>query len=65
MTLDKFVDTSIRGYQNIICNITKLNKYFIGILNSWIEIPINYTKCQCPTNINDFTVIITPALQAV
>ena len=40
MFLDMFVDTwiEIYGFQ-IKCNITKVYKYFVGILNSWIALP--------------------------
>jgi len=27
-----------------LLNITKVNKYFVGILNSWNVIPTKYTK---------------------
>ena len=33
-TIDMFMDTLIRKFQ-IIHNITKVNKYFVVILNSW------------------------------
>ena len=33
----------IRGFQ-IILNTTKVNKYFVGILNLWIVLPTKYTK---------------------
>jgi len=39
-TLDMIVDTWIRGFQ-IICNSFEVNKYFVGILNSWIAFPWN------------------------
>jgi len=40
MTLDMFMDTylSFVDFQ-ILCNITKVNNYFIGNLNSWIALP--------------------------
>jgi len=41
MTMDMFVDTWIHGFQ-IILNITKVNKYFIGILNLCIPLPKKY-----------------------
>ena len=40
---DIFVDTFIRGFQ-IIRNITKVNIYFVGILNSCIGLPTKYIK---------------------
>jgi len=43
MAMAVFVDTWIRGFQ-IILNITKVNKYVVGILNSWIVLPTKYTK---------------------
>ena len=44
MTLDMFmVDTWIREFR-IICNITEVNSYLVGILNSWIVIPKKYAK---------------------
>ena len=39
MALDMFVNTWISGFQ-IICNSTKVNKYFVGILNLWIALPM-------------------------
>ena len=42
MTMDMFVDTGIHVFQ-IIPNITKVNKYFVGILNSWVPLPTNKT----------------------
>jgi len=45
MTMDMFVDIGICGFQiTCIFNITKVNKYFVGILNSWIVLPTKYTK---------------------
>jgi len=41
--VDMFVDTWIRGFQ-LKSNITKVNKYFVGILNSWIALPMKNTK---------------------
>jgi len=38
MTTDMFMDTWIHGFQ-IIRNITRVNKYFVGFLNSWIALP--------------------------
>jgi len=43
MTIDMFVDPCICGFQ-IIHNITKVNKYFVRILNSWIALPTKHTK---------------------
>jgi len=43
VVFDMFVDTWILVFQ-IICNITEENKYFVGILNSWIVRPTKYTK---------------------
>jgi len=42
-TLDMFVDTWICGFQ-IMCSNNNMNKYFIGILNSWIALPTKYMK---------------------
>jgi len=45
MTMDMFVDIGICGFQiTCIFNITKVNKYFVGILNSWIVLLTKYTK---------------------
>jgi len=33
----------ICGFQ-IICNVTEVNKYLVGIINSWIALPTIYTK---------------------
>jgi len=41
--LDMFVDTWIYGLQ-IKHNITKVNNYFVGILNSWIALQMKYSK---------------------
>ena len=41
--LDMFVDTWIHGLQ-IEHNITKVNNYFVEILNSWIALQMKYTK---------------------
>ena len=41
--VDMFMDTLICGFQ-IIFNITKVNEYFVGILNSWIALPTKNTK---------------------
>jgi len=44
MTMDMFVDTGICGFR-IIRHKTKVNKYFVGVLNSWIAlIPMKNTK---------------------
>ena len=56
MMVDMFMDTLICGFQ-IIFNITKVNEYFVGILNSWIALPTKNTKFKCPTSKNDFTVL--------
>jgi len=41
--MDMSVDTSIHGFQ-IILNISKVNKYFLGILSLWVVLPRKYTK---------------------
>jgi len=41
--MDMFVDTWIHGFQ-IMHNITKVNKYFGGILNSLIALPMEIMK---------------------
>jgi len=41
--MDIFVDTWNGGFQ-IVFNITKVNKYFVGISNLWISLPMEYTK---------------------
>ena len=70
MTLDLFMDTWICGFQ-IIYNSTNLNvnKYFIGILNSWIALPMKYTnemskkyKWFHSTCINDVVILSTKHL---
>jgi len=43
MTMDMFVDTLICWFK-MIHNITKENKYFIGILNLWIALPLKNMK---------------------
>jgi len=48
-TLDMFVDTSIPGFQ-IICNITKVKNYFVGILNSWLALPTKFMKLNVQRN---------------
>ena len=53
-TLDMFVNTWIREFQ-IICNITKVKNYFVGILNSWI---FHTHEIKRSTKINDFTVAV-------
>ena len=45
MAMDVFVDTWIQKFK-IIRNITKINKYIIGILNSWIVLPMKYTELK-------------------
>jgi len=50
-----FVDTWICGFQ-IICNITEVNKYFVGILNLCIALPMKYTK------LNVLGILMTPQL---
>ena len=52
---DMFANTSIRGFQSI-CNIPKINNYFVAISFWLIALPTRYTKLKCPTNINDSTV---------
>ena len=42
-TMDMFMDTLICGFL-IICNITKVNKYFVGILKSKIALPTKNIK---------------------
>ena len=42
-TMDMFVDTWMCGFQ-VILNTTGVNIYFVGILNSWIVLPMTYTK---------------------
>jgi len=42
-TMDMFMDTWICRFQ-IILNITKVDKYFVGIFNLCIFLPTNYTK---------------------
>ena len=41
-TMDMFMDTWIHGFQ-IKLNITKVNKYVVGILDKWIVLP-TYTQ---------------------
>jgi len=41
--IDMFMDTWICGFQ-IILNIIKVNKYFVGILNLWIVLPSKYSQ---------------------
>jgi len=41
--MDMFVDILICGFQ-IIRIITKANKYFVGILNSWVALPMKNMK---------------------
>ena len=43
MTMDMFVDTCVCGFQ-ITVDIIRENKYFVGILNSWIALITKYTK---------------------
>jgi len=43
LTLDMFMDTWIHGFL-IKFIYSKVNEYFIGILNSWISLPMKYTK---------------------
>jgi len=52
--MDIFVDTLVHRFQ-IILNITKVNRYFVGILNSWIALPTKYIKNKCPMNKKFFT----------
>jgi len=42
--MEMFMDTSTDGIQIIFINTQKVNKYFIGILNSWTALPTVYTK---------------------
>jgi len=42
-TLDMLQETLIHGFL-MICNITKVYKYFLGITNLWIALPTKYTK---------------------
>ena len=39
-----------------------VSKYFVGILNLWISIPTKYMKTKCPTNKNNFTVIVVKSI---
>ena len=43
MMMDMFMDTLICGFQ-IKRNITHVNKYFGGILNLWIVLPMKHMK---------------------
>ena len=43
MMMDMFEDTWTRGFWNLTHNF-KLNQHFVVILNSWIVIPMKYTK---------------------
>jgi len=52
-TLDMFEDTWIREFQ-IICNITKGNKFFRRD-HKFVDCPTHEIKC--PMNINAFTVV--------
>jgi len=49
MTMDMYKDTWIRGFQ-IICNITKLNEYFVAILHLYIALPAKKHEIKCPMN---------------
>jgi len=42
-TMDMFMDILICGL-HIVLNITRMNKYFIGILNSWIALNVLQIK---------------------
>jgi len=57
-TLNMFADTLIRVFK-FICNITKVSKYFVVILNLSDCPTYEIHKIKCPTNINDFTVFKT------
>jgi len=52
-TTDMLVDTWICRFQ-IMFNITKVNKYFVGILNSWIALPKKDTK----SNVQQIKIIL-------
>jgi len=53
-TMDMVVDTRIRGFQ-IICNITKVNKYFLWDLN-FLDCPTHEKhEVKCPMNKKSFT----------
>ena len=41
--MDMFMDIWICGFQ-IMCNITKVKKYFVGILNLWTALPTKDKK---------------------
>ena len=56
MTLDMFVDTWIQGFQ-IICNIIKVKKYLVVILNSLIALPTN-TRNYMPNEYERFHSIL-------
>ena len=55
-TLDMFADTLIRVFK-FICNITKVSKYFVVILNLSDCPTYEIHKIKGPMNINDFTVL--------
>jgi len=48
----------ICGFQ-IICSITDVNKYFVVMLNLWIDLSMKYTKLYVQMNKNDFIVFVT------
>jgi len=41
--MNMFVDTWIHGFQ-IKRNMTEVNEFFIGDLNSWIALPMKYIE---------------------
>ena len=47
---DMCVDTWIREFQSIR-NMTKVNKFFVGILNSLIALPTKYTQLNVQRNL--------------
>jgi len=58
MTMDMFVNISIRGLQ-IIFHITKVNTYFVKNLNSWFAQPTKNPEIKCPTNKDDLHSMLT------
>jgi len=57
--LDIFVDTFGSNYMQYY--YLKENKYFGGILNSWIALVTHEIhKIKCPMNINGFTIFLLP-----
>jgi len=55
-TMDMRVGTLIHWFQ-IKHNITKVNEYFVGMINSWIALPTKKKhEIKSPMNKNYFTV---------